>query len=405
VNHEGFVLRGLRHRRAATALSTLAVALGVALVIAVDGLRREARARFEGAAGSWDLVVGPKGDPLRNVLATLFHLGDATGTLPEATWRALAADPRVERAVPWAVGDSYEGFRVVGTTADLLGAEARRGVPIRLAAGAPFAPFDPARPSHEAILGATAAAATGMGPGATFTAEHGLDEGAEGAEHDEAPWRVAGVLAPTGTPMDRVILVPLEAFWSMEGHDAAAGKGEERQVSAVLVRTRSPLHARLLFGEIRASADAQPAFPFLEVRKLFDLVGHGDRILLAVAALVVAVAALGILVSMMSSMHERRRDIAVMRALGARRGVVAGLVVGEAAAVGAMGAVAGFLLGHGATAVAAARLAEWTGVPLRPFAVAPEELLVVVGAILLCAAAALVPAAAAWRVEVGENLE
>ncbi len=397
MTHEGFVWRSLRHRRPATILSALAVALGVALVVAVDGLRREARGHFEVAAGAWDLVVGPKGDPLRLVIHAVFHMGESTGTLPESAWTALRADPRVERAVPYAVGDSFRGFRVVGTTAEILGGD------VRLGRGAPFGPFDPARPRWQAILGSTVAEAAGLGVGGTFVASHGTDRPIEGSEHEEAPWEVAGILERTGTPVDRIVFVPLEAFWAMEGHDAAAGR-KERQVSAVLVKTRHAVFKRLLFGELRASADAQPADPILEVRSLFDLLGNADRLLVAVAALVVAVAALGILVSMVNTMNERRRDLALMRALGARRRVVAGILVGEAALVGALGAGAGLALGHGLIAAGASRLGEWSGVRIRPFAVAPEEVLVFAGAVALCALAGLVPAVMAYRSDVASGL-
>lgn len=406
MTHEGFVLRTLRRRRLATALSALAVALGVALVVAVDGLRREARAHFEGAAGSWDLVVGPKGDPLRIVLGAVFQVGESTGTLPESSWRRLREDPRVALAVPVAVGDSFRGFRLLGTTPEILGSEVRAGVPLRVAEGAPFGAFDPAKPAWEAVLGATVAEATGLRVGDRFTAEHGLEEGVEGAEHEEARWRVAGIMGRTGAPMDRVVLIPLEAFWAMEGHDPSAGKeaGGGRQVSAVLLRTRNAVFTRLLYGEIRASTDAQPAYPFQEVRNLFDVVGNADRLLLAVSILVVAVAALGILVSMTNTMNERRRDIALMRALGARRRVVAGLLVGEAATVGAIGAVAGLALGHGLVALGAARIGEWSGVRIRPFDPAPEEILVFAGAVALCALAGLAPAAMAYRSDVATGL-
>jgi putative ABC transport system permease protein len=407
----------------ATALSALAVALGVALVVAVDGLRREARSHFEGAAGSWDLVVGPKGDPLRIVLGAVFQVGESTGTLPEDAWRRLREDPRVERAVPVAVGDSFAGFRLLGTTPEILGSEVRAGVPLRVAEGRPFGTFDPAKPSWEAIVGATVADATGLKVGDSFVASHGLEEGPGGNEHEEARWRVSGILGRTGAPMDRVVLIPIEAFWAMKGHDPSAGKGAGgaapggapgaapgaatggRQVSAVLVRTRNAVFTRLLFGEIRASVDAQPAYPFQEVRNLFAIVGNADRLLLAVSALVVAVAALGILVSMTNTMNERRRDIALMRALGARRRVVAGLMVGEAATVGAFGAAAGLALGHALTALGAARITEWSGVRIRPFAPAPEEILVFAGAVALCALAGLVPAAMAYRTDVATGLE
>lgn len=403
---ERLVLRSLRHRLLATVLSALSIALGVGLVVGIDTLRREARANFEGAAGTWDLVVGPKGSPMALTLSSLFHLGEATDTMPVSALERLRADPRVALAVPVVLGDRFHEFRVVGTSEDLFRAEARRGVPIRCAEGRPFASFDPAARNFEAVAGATVAAHEGLRPGSVLTAAHGMDERIEGEEHDEAPWTVTGVLAPTGTPLDRVVLVHAAATWAMEGHDATAGRGEgaEPRISSVLVKAANPLLAGALFFEVRSSETLTPARPFLEVRSLLDLVGSADRLLVAVSVLVVVVAALGILVSMISGMRARRRDLAMMRALGAPRRVLAGLMVGEAATTGAFGAGLGLLLGHGIVAAGAAALTEWTGVRVRPTAFAPEEILLFAGAVGICALAGLLPAAAAWRTEVAEGL-
>ena len=201
---EGLVLRSLRHRRLATALSALAVALGVGLVIGIDTLRREARAHFENAAVSWDLVVGPKGSPMSIVLCTVFQMDEATGTLPVSAYEKLKADPRVQTALPYVVGDSFHGFRIVGTSEEIFGTEVRRGADVRCAEGSPFHSFDPARKEWEAVLGATVAAESGLKVGDSFTATHGLDAKNAGAEHAEAPWKVVGILAPTGAPVDRV---------------------------------------------------------------------------------------------------------------------------------------------------------------------------------------------------------
>lgn len=404
---ESLVLRSLRHRLLATALSAVSIALGVGLVVGIDTLRREARTNFEGAAGSWDLVVGPKGSPLSIVLYSLFHMGEAPDTLPVSAWEALRDDPRVALAVPVVLGDSFHGFRVVGTSADLFRGEARRGVPLAFAAGAPFGEFDAGARNFEAVVGASVAEHEGLRPGSVFTAVHGLDERVEGEAHDEAPWTVTGVLAPTGTPMDRVVLVHWRATHEMEGHDAAAGRGPgaEPRISSVLVRAASPVFAGALFHGIRASDDRTPARPFLEVRALMDRIGTGDRLLLAVSALVVVVAALGILVSMVSGMRERRHDLAMMRALGAPRRVLAGLMVGEAATVGVLGAGLGLLLGHGLVAAGAGALTAWTGVRIRPLAFAPEEILLFAGTVALCALAGVIPAAAAYRADVARGLE
>ncbi len=400
------VLRSLRHRRLATALSALSVALGVGLVVGIGTLRREARSHFQNAAVSFDLVVGPKASPLQIVLYTVFQMDEAPGTIPVSAYERLRADPRVKVALPWVVGDSYREFRIVGTSEAFFGQEVRGGVPVACASGVPFRPFDPARREWEAVLGSTVAAETGLRAHDTFSAVHGLDSKGTGTEHEEAPWRVVGVLAPTGTPVDRAIWIHWEAFFAMERHDPTAGRGAgaERRISAVVLKAANPAFANLLFFELRSSEDLQPARPFVEVRRLFDIVGNADRLLLAVAALVVVVAALGILVSMASGMRERRRDLAMMRALGAPRRLLAALMVAEAGTVGLFGAAGGWLLGHGIVAAGASVLTEWSGVRVRTLAFAPEEILVVAGAVGLCALAGLLPAVMAYRADVATGL-
>lgn len=400
------VLRSLRHRRLATALSALSVALGVGLVLGIDTLRREARDHFQNAAVSWDLVVGPKASPLQIVLYTVFQMDEAPGTIPVSAYERLRKDPRVRTALPWVVGDSYRGFRIVGTSGDLFGQEVRSGAVVRCESGTAFRPFDSANPAWEAVLGSTVAAETGLRVGEEFHATHGLDAGRPGEEHEEAPWKVAGILAPTGTPVDRAVWIPWESFFAMEGHDPAAGRGEgaERRISAVVLRAANPALANLLFFELRGSPDLQPARPFVEVRRLFDLVGNADRLLLAVAALVVVVAAIGILVSMTSGMRERRRDLAMMRALGAPRRTLAALMVAEAGTVGLFGAAGGLLLGHGIVAAGASALSGWSGVRIRTLSFAPEEILVLAGAVGLCALAGVLPAVLAYRADVASGL-
>ena len=402
----GVVLRALRHRPLATALSALSVALGVGLTVGIDSLRREARSHFEGVATGVDLVVGPKGSPLQIVLFAVFQVDEAPGTLPESVYRALREDPRVAAALPWIVGDSVRGFRIVGTSPEAFGFEARSGAVVRCVDGRPFAAFDAARPAWEAVLGATVAAETGLRTGDSFVATHGLASREADPGHEEAPWKVVGVLEPTGTSFDRVVLIHYEAFYAMEGHDATAGKADAagRQVSAVLVRTHNPVFTLQLFHEIRAGDEAQPARPLEEVRRLFDIVGSADRLLLAVSVLVVVVAAVGILVSMTNSLGERRRELALVRALGAPRRVVAGLLVAEASAVGALGAAGGILAGHALVAAGAARLTEWSGVRIGAAALTPQDLWFAGGAVLLCAAAGILPAWRAYRVDVAAGL-
>jgi putative ABC transport system permease protein len=447
-----FVGASLRQRPLSTVLSALAVALGVALVVGIDAMRREARDQFRGAANPYDLVVGPKGSPLQITLNTVFHLGEATGTVPEAVWHELRGHPFVQRAVPYVVGDTWKGYRLVGTTGDIFGIEVRRGMTLTVAEGRPFDPFREDRGNWEVVAGARVAATTGLRVGDSITATHGLAEAPSAKAHDEAPWKVTGILAPTGTPLDRVLLIHYEGFHSMDGHDPTAGTGVatkkapvekdgdeahddhddheddhadhaddehaddhedahqdddhshgERRLSAVLLVLKRGTQP-LLFGQLRSREEFTVAVPVLEVERLFEIVGNVDGVLLAVSVLVILVAALGILVSITNTLAERRRELALQRALGAPRRVVAGILLAEASMIGLLGGVGGLVLGLLVVRVASTWLGQWTGLAMDGSGFRPETLLFPAGALVLCAVAGLFPAWRAYRTDVAAGL-
>ena len=266
-------------------------------------------------------------------------------------YQAVADDPQVERAIPYAVGDNYQGFRIVGTLPELFTATAgSNGAALRPAAGGRL--FDPRQ--REAVIGSSVARETGLGLGDRFHPYHGLvfDESAQHAEE----YVVAGVLESSNTPADRVIWIPLDGIFRMAGH-VLRGSGENyeadpaaeipdahKEVSAVMLELVAPQSGFFLDQMINKQGKAATlAWPIGRVMsELFDKLGWAIRVLGLVAYLVVLVAAGSIVASIVNTMRERRRDFAVLRALGARRRTVSAAIVAEAASIGALGAVLGF---------------------------------------------------------------
>jgi putative ABC transport system permease protein len=398
----GIAWRSLRQRALSTTLTALSVALGVALVAFVFQVRGLARRAFDDAAGGYDVVVGGIQTPsLTTVLSTIFHVDHPVDTIPIAAFEAVKADPRAKYAVPFAIGDVYRGWRVVGTTPDFFDAvlDANRK-PLRgLVRGRVFG----AGGEFEAVVGATVAAKTGLAVGSEFTVTHGLEEG--GHAHDDV-WKVVGTLEPTGTPNDRAIFITLESFFHVEGHvepGGAEGEGKPWAVSSIVVRLVSPMLRPAFLAEWRKRGDLRPASPVDEVGRLFAIVENVDRLFRAVAWLVLVVSGVAILVGLWNSMEGRRREIAILRALGARPAHVAAVVVLEAVLLCLLGGVLGLVLGHGAVAASAPALLEGYGIRIAP-EVGAGDLAALAGLVVLGAVVGLLPAWRAFRVPVAANL-
>jgi putative ABC transport system permease protein len=449
------VTRNMRQRALATWLTTLSVALGVALAVAILLIRHGMENRFQQGTLGYEMVVGAKGSPLQLVLNTVYDLDISPGNIPWTLFEKLRSDSRVKLAVPFSVGDNYKGFRIVGTTDALFKEfEFEPGRRFTLEAGrvfnfseaalkdafkeavqrakereakergeAPPAPIVKDESKHgnrpfEAVVGATVAQETDLKVGQQFIAVHGVLPSAEAKEHTDNPWTVVGILAPTHTANDRAIFINLDSFYHIEGHEVretheadTKPKAEEKdndpdpgQISSIVLKLRSPLHALPLYREINDSDTAMAAFPAAEIRKLFDIVGNIDRVLLAQAILIVVVAGIAIAVSIYNSMSERRREIAILRALGARRQSIFAIVMLESVAICLVGAMAGIVIGHLVVAVGNPVLQRVSGFTVPAMNLQFVELLVLAGCVLLGAVSGLGPAARAYRTDVAGNL-
>lgn len=379
----------LRARPLTTLLTVLLVALGLATVVIVTLVTKQAEARMVRDAAGVDLVVGAKGSPLQLVLAGVYHLDVPPGNVPLASLAELRANRMVAQAIPLSLGDSFRGFRIVGTEPAYL---ARHGA--ALARGRAF------EGPMQAVLGARVAAEAGLDLGARFLGSHGLAPG--GPEHGDHPYEVVGVLAPTGGTIDRLILTPLESIWlAHEGEPADEEERRilegEREITLALVRYASPLAAATLPRAINASDRLQAASPAFESARLFRLVGVGVEGLRAFGALLLGLAALSVFVALFQALSDRRRELALMRLLGASPARLFALLLAEGLLLTAIGVIVGLALGHGAVEVAGRWLDARGDLALTGADFDAIEWAYAAGALALGGVAALVPAWLAAR--------
>ena len=396
--------RYLWSRPLAAALNLLLLALGLAAITLVLLVSTQLDRAFERDLEGIDLVVGAKGSPLQLILAGVFHIDVPTGNIPLQEVQALQQNPLVAQVVPLSLGDSYQGYRIVGTTPDYV-----THYRATLAEGALW------QQPMDAVLGASAARgivkqghAGQPLVGATFIGSHGLGGG--GHAHGDHPYRVSGVLAPCGCVLDRLILTSTESVWQV--HEAATADDpedleilkQEREVTVALVRYRTPLAAVSLPRAINANTSMQAAAPAIEVTRLLRLLGVGADVLRAFGGVLLAVAALSVFIALWNAVRERRFDLAMLRMLGAPPGRVAGLVLCEALWLAALACALGLLLGHGLAHALGWALQAQGLLPVTGAVWLPEEAGVPLLAGLVAALAALLPAMQAYRTDVADLL-
>lgn len=369
------------------ALHVLMLALGVATLVLILLFTTQAETRLARDAGPVDLVVGAKGSPLQLILSAVLHADVPTGNIPYAEARRIAANPMVAAAIPLSLGDSYRGFRIVGTEPAYLALYDARVATGRVFAG-----------GMEALLGAEVARRSGLREGAELVGAHGLAAGAA-ASHAAHPYKVVGVLAPTGSVMDRLVLTSLESVWEVHGeHDPAATPApEKREITALLVRYRTPLAAALLPRQVNATTALQAAAPAYETARLMNLVGVGADALRVFALVLMATAAVSVFVALMSALQERRYDLALLRVLGAHPATLFALLAAEGVTLVVSGVILGLALGHGAAEALGRWIARSNAWSITGFSWVAQEAWVAAGVLAAGVATCLLPAIQAYR--------
>lgn len=375
-------------------LNLLLLSLGLAAFAFVLLVSEQIEAGVRRDLAGIDLVVGAKGSPMQIMLAGVFHLDVPTGNIPLAALDTLRSHPLVARAVPLSLGDSLQGFRIVGTTSEYLDL-----YKARLALGVLWT-----RPL-QAVLGAEVARRTGLGVGGRFAGSHGLGEGGEA--HEDHDYQVVGVLAESGSVLDRLVLTDLASVWAVhEEHHGAPDLAEEaREITLALVSYRSPLAAIGLPRWVNAQAGLQASAPALETARLLRMVGAGTEVLRGFAAVLLLAAGLSVFVALLHAVRERQSDLAMLRMLGAPPVRVAALVGLEALWLALLASVLGLALGHALTAAVAALLEARQSLRITGLWISAWEAIVPALALLLALVSATLPAWRAYRLDVTELLQ
>ncbi|HTR79975.1 MAG TPA: FtsX-like permease family protein [Gemmatimonadaceae bacterium] len=352
----GLAARSVWNRRGTAALTIFTIAVSVALLLGVQKIRVEAKASFANTISGTDLIVGARSGPINLLLYAIFRVGDATANVSYATYRTVAAHPDVAWTIPISLGDSHHGFRVMGTSSDYFAHYHFAGDHVlAFEQGGPFSDL------YDAVLGAEVADSLHYRLGDTIIVSHGLGN-VSFANHKDKPFRVAGILKRTGTPVDRTVHVSLEAItaihidWQSGTQaplDGRVSADEARRrdltpdsITAFLVGMKSK---STVFTMQRALNEYRKEpllaiIPGVALTQLWDLVGVADTALLIVAAFVVTAGLLGMLTAILTSLAERRREMAILRSVGARPRDIFLLLVAEAGLLGTLGALIGVLL-------------------------------------------------------------
>ena len=393
----------LKFRWLVSLLTISGISTGVALVCAVLALRHESERALSRDAGLYDLVAGGKGSPLQLVLSSVYHLDSPTGNIPYKEYERIRSDPRVEWAAPIGLGDNYLGYRIIGTEKHFFDLPDREGnLFFELAEGDVF------QDRFDVVLGSQVAQASGLEIGDSFFGTHGLIEVAGAEVHRDFPYRVSGILAPSGTAQDRAIFGTLKSVWEIHEtedllHSAIQGSAimadhKTRETTAILVRLETPGLRLWMADEIREGTDGIAAIPINEIMRFQQgILGPVQQILLAIAGVVVAVSCLTVLITLHQAAERRRRDIAILRSLGAYRREVATLVFSEGLLLTGGGILLGLLIGHGGMAIAVDYFREATGLILNPWRIPSDELYALLIMALSGALASTFPAISSYR--------
>jgi putative ABC transport system permease protein len=431
-------LKSLRNRKFTVSLTVTSLALGVALLLGVERMRQEAKTGFTNTISGTDLIVGARTGQVSLLLSSVFRIGSPSQNISWETYQKIADNPKIAWTIPISLGDSHRGYRVVGTSVDYFEhyryADKRR---LEIAAGDEFS--DPS----DAVLGAEVAHRLGYRLGDEIVVAHGAGE-VSFVEHADRPFRVCGILKATGTPVDRAVHVSLAGIewmhegWDCDGHDHSncdhghgghasesgaggmarlaeieallAGEDEDPlqpgQITAFLVGMHSRADAVFLQRAINTyDGEALSAvMPGPALQELWQVVGVVEKTLLVISVFVVAVSLAGMLSALMTSLNERRREMAILRSVGARPAHIVTLVVGEAVAITILACAVGTAVLYALIVLARPIVLEKAGLQLGISVLSGRELLLIAAVLTIGLFVGLVPALRCYRNSLTDGL-
>lgn len=408
-------IQSLRNRSLTAALTVLSIAISVMLLLAVETVRNGARQSFTDTISGTDLVVGARSGSLQLLLYSVFRIGNATNNVTWSSFEEIARQPEVAWAVPISLGDSHHGFRVLGTTSEYFARyRYRQTRTLTFTDGAPF------KDLFDAVIGADVALALGYKVGSPMVVAHGLGS-VSFIEHDDKPFRVSGILEKTGTPVDKTVHVSLEAIEAIHVDWQSGGRTPGETVTADEVRKMDlkpksitaallGLKSKITTFRLQRAINDYPhealtaIIPGAALQELWSLVEVAETALTAVSWMVVATAILGMVTAIFTTLNERRREMAILRSVGARPTTVIGLLASEAGILTLAGVVAGVGLLYLALVGVSPILDRTYGLRLAVEWPRWGEIQVLGGIVLAGFLAGLLPALKAYRLSLADGM-
>lgn len=408
-------LQSLMNRWVTALLTVASIALSVMLLLGVEKVRNGASQSFTDTISGTDLIVGARSGSIQLLLYSVFRIGNATNNITWASYQEIARQPEVAWAVPLSLGDSHRGFRVLGTTpAYFEHYRYRRTNALVFAGGKPFADL------FDAVIGADVAAKLGYKVGDPMVVAHGLGNVAF-VDHGDKPFRVSGILAKTGTPVDRTVHVSLEAIEAIHVDWQSGARQPGTAISADEVRKMDltpkavtgaliGLKSRLATFRLQRAINDYPRealsaiIPGLALQELWDLISVAETALTAVSIMVVATALIGMVVMILTTLNERRREMAILRSVGARPVTVLGLLTAEAGVLVLAGVVLGTVVLYMTLVVAQPVIDRIYGLNLAVSAPNASELSMLAAIVIAGLLAGLLPALRAYRLSLADGM-
>ena len=406
--------KSLVNRRYTVLLTVLSIALSVALLTGVERIRTETRTGFTNTLSGTDLIVGARSGAIQLLLYSVFRIGDPTNNISWQSYVELRDNPDVAWTVPLSLGDSHRGYRVLGTNQDYFRYyRYARDRTLQLAEGAVFSDL------YDAVLGAEVAKTLGYRTGDSLIVAHGTGE-VSFADHEDKPFRVAGILQPTGTPVDRTVHVSLEAIEAIHlgwQSGAPAGAGLSAEQTRNMTLTPEAISAALIGLDSRLAIfrvqrfindyDQEPLtaiLPGVALSQLWGLIGIAENALLVVSVFVVISGLFGMLTALLTGLNERRREMAILRSVGARPGHIFALIVGEAGALTAAGIVTGLGLLYSLLLIGRPLIETRFGIFIPLSGLSGYETLLIGLVLLAGIVVGMLPAYQAYRLSLADGL-
>ena len=396
-------LRSIMNRRVTSALTILAIALSMSLLLIVERLRTGAREGFTGVISQTDVIAGARSSAIQLLLNSVFHIGNASNNASPETWEHFRRHPAVAWTIPIAMGDSHKGFRVIATNADMfLHYHYQRDRRLEFASGRKSSN------DHEVVIGARVAQDLGYSVGTKLVLAHGLAVESF-VKHEDHPFVITGILKSTGTPLDRSLFITLAAMGEMHADGAEHQEHQEHQdskntshqpgLTAFFIGTKARTDALALQREIQTyeSEPMTAALPGLTLAQLWSTLSYAEEALRAVSMLVIVVGLLSMIIALYNSLNERRREMAILRALGARPWMITAILLVEAGLLTGIAVITSIAMTYTTLAGATGLIAANFGLTLPVTGLSGDEWLRLGVMFLTGLAMAALPAWRAYR--------